>query len=51
VNEEGPATQAGRLRLDETEHGLHRNRRINSGTSRSQHLDTRIHSEWVGSGD
>ncbi len=44
-----PATDPGRLRLNQRQHRLHRNRRINRRTTLTQHLPPGFGREWIGS--
>ncbi len=50
VDEEGAAAEARGLRLDQPEHGLHRDHRVDRVAASPQHLEARFGRQRVGSG-
>jgi len=50
MQEEGSATDTGRLRLDEPQYGLHRDSGVDGRTALAQHFKTRLNRQRVGRG-
>ena len=48
VDHEGAAAETGALRLDQAQHRLHRDRRIDGRAALAQHLDARRHRQRIG---